>query len=115
MHRGEHVQPQEVVREPGALGFLERVRLYGFRNTMEALRGQLRQGWRGYATGGLVAPRLVPSIPALGPSLSSADEGEGLGTVILHLDGQSYRMQAQGDQFVALHRTALKKGNRRKN
>lgn len=115
VHRGEHVQPQEVVREPGALGFLERVRLYGFRNTMEALRGQLRQGWRGYATGGLVAPRLVPSIPALGPSLSSADEGEGLGTVILHLDGQSYRMQAQGDQFVALHRTALKKGNRRKN
>lgn len=115
VHRGEHVQPQEVVREPGALGFLERVRLYGFRNTMEALRGKLRQGWRGYDTGGLVSPRPIPSIPALAPALTAgAGGGDSLGTVVLQLDGKSYSMQASSDQFTALHRESLKKGHRRK-
>ncbi|MCJ1887424.1 tape measure protein [Pseudomonas sp. LA21] len=114
VHRGEHVQPQEVVREPGALGFLERVRLYGFRNTMEALRGKLRQGWRGYDTGGLVSPRPIPSIPALAPALTAgAGGGDSLGTVVLQLDGKSYSMQASSDQFTALHRESLKKGHRR--
>lgn len=109
VHRGEHVQPQEVVREPGALGFLERIRQHGFQNTMKSLRA----GWRGYAAGGLVAARMVPSIPALAPSITTATGGDGLGTVVLHLDGQEYRMQAGQSQFDALHRAALKKGRRR--
>ncbi|WP_418338513.1 tape measure protein [Pseudomonas citronellolis] len=113
VHRGEHVQPQEVVREPGALSFFERVRLYGFQNTMRALRGQLASGWRGYASGGLVAPRMVPSIPKLSPALAAGGGGESLGTVVLQLDGRSYSMQAPADQFTALHRESLKKGHRR--
>lgn len=113
VHRGEHVQPQEVVREPGALSFLERIRLYGFQNTMQAVRAQVGRGWRGYATGGLVAPRLVPSIPQLSPALAGSGGGEGLGTVVLQLDGKSYSMQASSDQFTALHRESLKKGHRR--
>ncbi|MFZ5959854.1 tape measure protein [Pseudomonas knackmussii] len=113
VHAGEHVQPQEVVREPGALSFLERIRLYGFQNTMQAVRAQVGRGWRGYATGGLVAPRLVPSIPQLSQALAGSGGGEGLGTVVLQLDGKSYSMQASSDQFTALHRESLKKGHRR--
>lgn len=113
VHRGEHVQPQDVVREPGALSFFERVRLYGFQNTMRALRGQLASGWRGYSSGGLVSPRMVPSIPKLSPALAAGGGGESLGTVVLHLDGRSYSMQAPADQFTALHRESLKKGHRR--
>jgi len=114
VHRGEHVQPQDVVREPGALSFFERVRLYGFQNTMRALRGQLASGWRGYSSGGLVSPRMVPSIPKLSPALAAGGGGgESLGTVVLQLDGRSYSMQAPADQFTALHRESLKKGHRR--
>lgn len=113
VHKGEHVQPQEVVREPGALNFLERVRRYGFQNTMHALRGQLANGWRGYATGGLVAPRLTPNIPAMSPTLAGVGGVDSLGTVVLQLDGKSYSMQASSDQFTALHRESLKKGHRR--
>jgi hypothetical protein len=43
VHRGEHVMPQERVREPGALTFLERMRF-----------GGLHQAIRGYSSGGLV-------------------------------------------------------------
>ncbi|MDF3932151.1 tape measure protein [Pseudomonas citronellolis] len=113
VHADEHVQPQEVVREPGALGFLERIRMYGFQNTMRALRGQMAGGWRGYATGGLVSPRMVPSIPQLSPALAGGGGSESMGTVVLQLDGRSYSMQAQADQFTALHRESLKKGHRR--
>lgn len=116
VHRGEHVQPQEVVREPGALSFLELIRRNGFQNTMQGLRAKLGSGWRGYATGGLVAPRMVPSIPALASSLvDGMAGGESLGTVILNLNGQSFTMQAPRDQFEGLHRESLKKGHRRKN
>lgn len=114
VHRGEHVQPQEVVREPGALSFLELVRRNGFQNTMQGLRAKLGSGWRGYATGGLVAPRLVPSIPALASSLvDGVAGGESLGTVVLNLNGQTFTMQAPRDQFEGLHRESLKKGHRR--
>ncbi|CDF86332.1 putative tail length tape measure protein [Pseudomonas knackmussii B13] len=113
VHADEHVQPKEVVREPGALSFLERIRLYGFQNTMQAMRAQIGRGWRGYATGGLVSPRLVPSIPQLSQALAAGGGGDSLGTVVLQLDGRSYSMQASGDQFTALHRESLKKGHRR--
>lgn len=113
VHADEHVQPKRVVNEPGALTFLERVRRNGFTRTMADLRLRLASGLPGYANGGLVGAVTVPNIPALSPSLEAGPVGEGLGTVILQLDGQAYRMQASGDQFADLHRAALKKGHRR--
>lgn len=80
VHADEHVQPKEVVNEPGALPFLERIRRHGFRNTVSELRAQLAAGRRGYATGGLVAPsRPVPSIPPLAPALQQQLDGGGSG------------------------------------
>lgn len=113
VHADEHVQPKRVVNEPGALGFLERIRLYGFANTMRALRSSLAGQLRGYAEGGWVGGVSTPVIPQL-PSGVSAAGGQDLGTVILNLNGQSFSMQAGGDQFAALHRESMKKGHRRK-
>ncbi|MCJ8168630.1 tape measure protein [Atopomonas sediminilitoris] len=67
VHADEHVQPKEVVREPGALSFLERIRRNGFRNTLrDVLSG------KGYAMGGLVTPNrmsvALPSLPAATPA-----------------------------------------------
>jgi len=71
VHAGEHVQPQEVVREPGALAFLERIRRNGFRATLDQLR------LRGYADGGpvLPMPRFVPDVPVPSPALLEAAAG----------------------------------------
>lgn len=112
VHRGEHVQPQEVVREPGALGFLERIRLYGFANTMRALRSSLAGQWRGYADGGWVGGISTPVIPPVVSAAAGLGE-ESLGTVILNVDGQSFTMRAQRSVLEDLHRAALKKGSRR--
>jgi phage-related minor tail protein len=66
VHRGEYVQPQERVREPGALQFMRAFHARG----MAAI-----EHWRGYARGGFVgaaamAPSLLPS-----PRYSFADGG----------------------------------------
>lgn len=50
VHRGEYVQPQEVMRQPGALAFMEDFRMRG----MAALN-YWRTHLAGYAQGGLVA------------------------------------------------------------
>lgn len=113
VHADEHVQPKRVVNEPGALSFLERVRRNGFTRTMADLHARLSAGLPGYADGGLVRAVTVPSIPNFSPSVQAGAGGDGLGTVVLHLDGQEYRMQAGQSQFDALHRAALKKGRRR--
>ncbi len=47
VHAGEYVQPAHVMRQPGAMGFMESFRRQG----MAALNG-----FRGYANGGLVQP-----------------------------------------------------------
>ncbi|MBU1330871.1 MAG: tape measure protein [Gammaproteobacteria bacterium] len=87
VHADEHVQPKEVVNEPGALSFLERIRRNGFRNTISELRAQLAAGRRGYAAGGLVsASRTLPSIPPLAPALQQRLSGPvfpELGRVVL--------------------------------
>lgn len=113
VHRGEHVQPQEVVREPGALSFLERVRLYGFTNTMQALRTKMAGGWRGYATGGLVTPVRAPSIPPPAGGLLGQASAAPLTPVNLYLEGRRYSMMAGDDTLQQLHRAALKQGHRR--
>jgi phage-related minor tail protein len=66
VHRGEYVQPQERVREPGALQFMRAFHARG----MAAI-----DHWRGYAQGGFVgAAALAPSLlPA--PRYSFADGG----------------------------------------
>lgn len=109
VHAGEHVQPQEVVREPGALAFLERIRRNGYQATMQ----QLSRTLRGYASGGPVVPvsRALPSIPSLGPELAAAAAGPGfpdLGRVEFVSGGDSVTLY--GDQQAAfdLRRLAMK-------
>ncbi|WP_165677467.1 tape measure protein [Metapseudomonas otitidis] len=75
VHADEHVQPKEVVNEPGALSFLETVRRYGFRNTMTTLSDRLR---RGYADGGLVTNRPMPSVPLISPDSIGRSGGQQL-------------------------------------
>ena len=65
VHRFEHVQPMEVVKEPGALAFLERIRRNGFRSTMRHL------GLPGYSGGGLVGAAAASSMAALSGSSAS--------------------------------------------
>lgn len=111
VHRGEHVQPQEVVREPGALGFLERIRQYGYQNTIRSLRA----GWRGYAAGGLVAARMVPSIPSLSADAPSAMSGSSnsLTPLNLYVGDRQYAMMAPPDTTKQIRRESLKGGHRR--
>lgn len=113
VHADEHVQPKRVVNEPGALTFLERVRRHGFTRTMADLRNRMVNGLPGYDVGGLVGAVTIPSIPAAPASLAIGQASEGLGTVVLHLDGRAYTMQAPRSEFDDLHRAALKKGHRR--
>lgn len=109
VHAGEHVQPQEVVREPGALAFLERIRRNGFRATLDQLR------LRGYANGGPVVPvpRFVPNVPAPSPALLEAAAGlqfPHLGQVDLSLGGASYTMYVEREVASELRLAARKIG-----
>ena len=61
VHKGEYVQPSERLREPGALSFMRMFHAQG----MEAI-----DRWRGYADGGLVGARLLPT-----PRYSFAEGG----------------------------------------
>lgn len=101
VHADEYVQPKHRMREPGALEFMERFRRYG----MRALQG--------YAEGGLVSSiaRRIPHIPSM-PAMAPAAAG---GTPVhLHMDGQSYEMQASQsvvDQLAkAVRRQKLRRG-----
>lgn len=114
VHAGEHVQPQEVVREPGALAFLERIRRSGFRVTMDQLR------LRGYANGGPVmpVPRFVPSVPAPSQALLEAAAGGGgadalrsWGRATLGYGSDEYEVLMKQDTFdTLLRRTSAKFG-----
>ncbi|WP_033998011.1 tape measure protein [Pseudomonas paraeruginosa] len=111
VHAGEHVQPQEVVREPGALPFLEQIRRYGFRRTLQ----NLSQSLRGYADGGLVSNALAPTVPAMAGALQlmatpAAPDFPNLGTINLNLGGQTIQAYATPSMAEELHRVALKHG-----
>lgn len=115
VHRGEHVQPQEVVREPGALPFLEQIRRNGFRNTVSSLRDRLAAGLPGFAEGGLVGPRSLPTMPPIPQNLLQGGGGsESLGTLVLQLDGQQFSVQAPRSTAEELSRTARKLGATRR-
>lgn len=117
VHADEHVQPKEVVNEPGALPFLERIRRHGFRNTISELRAQLAAGRRGYAAGGLVAPsRPVPSIPSLAPALQQQLEVQGmpdLGRLVMEIGGEEATVHVTAQEALNLRRLANKFGGSR--
>ncbi len=100
VHRGEYVVPQEVVRQSGALAFLERLRRQG----MSALRG--------YSSGGLVSGINPGSISARAASGSTATP------VVLDLGALGrYSTNAApdvADQLVRVfQRAALQRGRRK--
>ena len=98
VHAGEFVHRQEVVRQPGALAFLDRFNRMG----MQALKG--------YADGGLVSRMALPALRA-------ASAGGSTTAINLTLDGNRYAMTASNDVATALtdyvRREALRKGGRR--
>ncbi|WPP46271.1 hypothetical protein [Pseudomonas sp. AN-1] len=109
VHAGEHVQPQEVVREPGALAFLERIRRNGYQATMQ----QLSRTLRGYASGGPVVPvsRALPSIPSPSPELAAAAAGPSfpdLGRVEFVSGGDSVTLYGDQQAALDLRRLAMK-------
>jgi hypothetical protein len=111
VHADEHVQPKRVVREPGALSFLEQIRRGGFRNTMNTLRNRVAAGLRGYAEGGLVAPRLMPSIPPLSPQLLAGPGNQYLGdTTLVFPGGESLTVSVPTSQEDNLKLIRLKHG-----
>lgn len=97
VHADEFVHRQEVVRQPGALQFLNLFNRIG----MAALRG--------YADGGLVTSLAVPSAPS-GLPARSALYGN------FYIDGKAHQVQATRQTFDALashfSREALRKGGR---
>lgn len=116
VHADEHVQPKEVVNEPGALAFLERIRHFGFRNTMLELSSRLG----GYADGGLVRGGVLPSIPTPSQALMQAAEPfaglEHWGTATLQDGGNEYEVLMKRDAFDGLRLRARQSGrnNQRK-
>ena len=109
------MQPQEVVREPGALPFLEQIRRNGFRNTVSSLRDRLAAGLPGFAEGGLVGPRSLPAMPPIPQSLlQGGGVSESLGTLVLQLGGQQFSVQAPRSTAEELSRTARKLGATRR-
>jgi hypothetical protein len=85
VHRGEHVQPQERVREPGALRFLESVRVTGFEKTLrDTFKERVERStfdrsqivaMRGFSAGGLVGGSTIVADAALMSLPGFADGG----------------------------------------
>lgn len=99
VHRGEWVTPQEIVRQPGALAFLERFNRLGVR----ALPG--------YADGGLVGRLSLPNLrPASSPAAaaSATFNFPGMGSYQATMD--SYNFSKLQRDFS---REALRSGGRR--
>lgn len=101
VHAEEFVHRREVVRQPGALAFLEDFNRRG----MAALRG--------YADGGLVGRIFSPSLSA-----PNGDSVSGTRSVVnLAIDGKRFAMSAADDVVGQLtkhvQREALRKGSRR--
>ncbi|MBG6290794.1 tape measure protein [Pseudomonas nitroreducens] len=75
-----------------------------------------RLGLPRFATGGVLGPVPIPSIPAASPSLSSAAPGagaSGLAPLTLVIGDRQYSMMAPPDTTKQIRREALKGGHRR--
>lgn len=117
VHADEHVQPKEVVNEPGALPFLEQIRRHGFRNTISQLQARIASGMRGYADGGLVSEnRFVPAIPQINPTLMQANDPlKDWGRATLESGDSTIEVLMKRDSFErVLRRTATKFGGTHK-
>lgn len=106
VHADEHVQPKRIVREPGALQFLEEIRRNGFRNTINRIKG--------YAEGGLVGGAY--SGPTISQHLLESPPQKNIGTVNFNLPGgESFSVDVAGTSSMDdLHRAALKFGRTRR-
>lgn len=105
VHADEHVQPKRIVREPGALQFLEYIRRNGFRNTINRIKG--------YAEGGLVGASY--KAPNISQNLLEAPQPAALGTLNFNLPGgESFSVNTVGDFSEDLRRAALKYGKPRR-
>ncbi|NLY16648.1 MAG: tape measure protein [Gammaproteobacteria bacterium] len=102
VHADEHVQPKRIVREPGALQFLEEVRRNGFRNTINRINNmQISK----LDTGGLAEQ--VANIEPRQP--------QSVGTLNFNLPGgESFSVNTVGDFSEDLRRAALKYGKPRR-
>jgi hypothetical protein len=101
VHRGEWVTPREIVRQPGALAFLERFNRLGVR----ALPG--------YADGGLVGRLSLPSLrqapsPAAAAAVDATLVLPGLGRYQAAMDPYNFQKLSSD-----LKREALRSGGRR--
>ena len=106
VHADEYVQPKRIVREPGALQFLEEIRRNGFRNTINRIKG--------YAEGGLVGASY--SAPNISQNLLETPQQKNIGSLNFHLpSGESFSVDVAGTSNLDdLHRAALKYGRTRK-
>lgn len=105
VHADEHVQPKRIVREPGALQFLEYIRRNGFRNTINRIKG--------YAEGGLVGASY--KAPNISQNLLEAPQQKNIGTLNFNLPGgESFSVNTVGDFSEDLRRAALKYGKPRR-
>lgn len=113
VHADEHVQPKHVVNEPGALSFLEHIRRHGFRNTISQLQASMASRLAGYAEGGYVSERSLPTIPAMSPALmnSSSTARSFIGDMNIRLpSGESMTVAVPADQGENLRLLRLKFG-----
>ncbi|WP_205342225.1 tape measure protein [Denitrificimonas caeni] len=106
VHADEHVQPKRIVREPGALQFLEEIRRNGFRNTVNRIKG--------YAEGGLVGSSY--NAPNISQDLLERPQQKNIGSLNFHLpSGDKFSVDVAGTSNLDdLHRAALKYGRTRK-
>lgn len=80
VHAGEYVQPQERMREPGALHFMEDFRRMGMRAI---------DAWRGYAGGGPVmeGPSMRAQTASMAPPRTASSEGSSSALLVGLEDG----------------------------
>lgn len=97
VHRGEVVWSQLDVARAGGVAVVE----------------AMRRGMRGYDMGGIVAPRVLPSIPTLAPALQEQLAGPSfpdLGRVVFEAGGQEATLYATQQDALNLRRLASKFG-----
>lgn len=114
VHADEHVQPKRVVNEPGALSFLEQIRRNGFRNTISQLQANMASKVRGYAEGGYVSDRALPSIPAMNSALLEGATPRDLGRVAFDFGGgDEFSVYASQRDALNIQRLARKFGHKK--
>jgi hypothetical protein len=95
VHRGEVVWSQLDVARAGGVAVVE----------------AMRRGLRGYDMGGIVAPRALPAIPQLAPSLQEQLAGPmfpDLGRVVFEAGGREAVVYASPQETLNLRRLAMK-------